>query len=105
MTIDAYGLNTQYICEKAMKRMWTLRRMKSLNLDENLILDTYIKEIRSILELAVPVWVLIYNLWICLHVWCLKYISSMDCADGSSLFELQYPKIIDWGPYDSVIKT
>ena len=48
--------NTQYICEKAMKRMWTLRRMKSLNLDENLILDTYIKEIRSILELAVPVW-------------------------------------------------
>ena len=48
--------NTQYICKKAMKRMWTLRRMKNLNLDENLILDTYVKEIRSILELAVPVW-------------------------------------------------
>jgi hypothetical protein len=30
--------------------------MKMLNLDEDIILDTYTKEIRSILELAVPVW-------------------------------------------------
>jgi hypothetical protein len=48
--------NTQYICQKNMQRMWTLRRMKILNLDEEHILDTYTKEIRSILELAVPVW-------------------------------------------------
>ena len=36
--------------------MWTLSRMRNLNLDEDIILDVYIKEIRSILELAVPVW-------------------------------------------------
>ena len=48
--------NTQYICQKAMSRMWFLRRMKRVRLDEEHLLDTYIKEIRSILELAVPVW-------------------------------------------------
>ena len=48
--------NTQYICQKAMERMWVLRRMKTFNLDIELICDTYLKEIRSILELAVPVW-------------------------------------------------
>ena len=36
--------------------MWTLRRMKVLNLDPLLILDVYVKEIRSVLELAVPAW-------------------------------------------------
>ena len=30
--------------------------LKLLKLDEDIILDTYVKEIRSILELAVPVW-------------------------------------------------
>ena len=48
--------NMQYICEKSMQRMWTLRRMKLLKLDEDIILDTYMKEIRSILEVALPVW-------------------------------------------------
>ena len=33
-----------------------LRRMKTFNLDIELIFDTYLKDIRSILELAVPVW-------------------------------------------------
>ena len=51
-----WGKNTQYICKKASQRLWTLRRMKMLSLDEEIILDTYTKEIRSILELAVPVW-------------------------------------------------
>ena len=48
--------NTQYICKKAMQKMWTLRRMKSFNLEIEDICDTYVKEIRSILELAAPVW-------------------------------------------------
>ena len=48
--------NTNYICEKAMVRLWILRRMKVFNLDMEHICDTYIKEIRSLLELAVPVW-------------------------------------------------
>jgi hypothetical protein len=36
--------------------MWTIRRMKALNLEPLLILDVYIKEVRSVLELAVPAW-------------------------------------------------
>ena len=48
--------NTQYICQRAMERMWILRRLKKYNLDIEHICDTYIKEIRSLLELAVPVW-------------------------------------------------
>jgi hypothetical protein len=36
--------------------MWTLQRMKVLNLGPLLILDLYVKEIRSVLELAVPAW-------------------------------------------------
>ena len=51
-----WSKNTQYICDKAMQKMWTLRRMKKLGLEEDIILDVYIKEIRSILEMAVPVW-------------------------------------------------
>ena len=36
--------------------MWTLRRMKILDIEPLLILDVYLKEIRSVLELAVPAW-------------------------------------------------
>ena len=51
-----WSANTDYICKKAYKSMWTLRRMKVLNLDPLLILDVYMKEIRSVVELAVPAW-------------------------------------------------
>ena len=36
--------------------MWTLRRMKLLDVDPTIICDVYVKEIRSLLELAVPAW-------------------------------------------------
>ena len=48
--------NTQYIIDKCMKRLWILRRMKNIGLENNVILDVYIKEIRSVLEFCVPVW-------------------------------------------------
>ena len=48
--------NTQYICKKARKKVWLLRRMKQLNLTSFQMFDVYCKEIRSILEMAVPVW-------------------------------------------------
>ena len=48
--------NTLYICAKALKKMWILRRMKILNIEPYILLDVYIKEIRSVLELAVPAW-------------------------------------------------
>ena len=48
--------NTEYVCKKAYKKMWTLRRMKKLDVNPSVILDVYMKEIRSLLELAVPAW-------------------------------------------------
>ena len=51
-----WASNTEYICRKAYKKMWVLRRMKILNIDSYTICDVYVKEIRSLLELAVPAW-------------------------------------------------
>ena len=48
--------NTEYICEKARKKIWILRRMVNMDMDIQTIFDVYTKEVRSILELAVPVW-------------------------------------------------
>ena len=48
--------NTAYICEKARGKLWILRRMLKVDLDVNQLFDVYTKEIRSILEMAVPVW-------------------------------------------------
>jgi hypothetical protein len=36
--------------------MWTLRRMNVLDLEPLDILDVYLKELGSVLELAVPAW-------------------------------------------------
>ena len=48
--------NTNYLCGKARQKLWLLRRMKSLDLSIRQMLDIYCKEIRSILEMCVPVW-------------------------------------------------
>ena len=48
--------NTDYICQKATQKLWTLRRLRKFNLDTNKQLDVYVKEVRSLLEYAVPVW-------------------------------------------------
>ena len=48
--------NTKYLCKKAYKKIWVLRRLKALNVDQSFILDVYCKEVRSVLELAVPAW-------------------------------------------------
>ena len=47
--------NTLYICQKAREKLWVLRRMVSLRLDTSQMFDVYCKEIRSLLEFAVPV--------------------------------------------------
>ena len=36
--------------------MWKLRRLKTLDVDPLVMLDVYMKEIRSVVELAVPAW-------------------------------------------------
>ena len=51
-----WASNTDYICKRAYGKIWTLRRMKILDLEPTVILDVYLKEIRSLLELAVPAW-------------------------------------------------
>ena len=51
-----WSKNTEYICEKARQKLWLLRRMLKLDLTIFQMFDVYAKEIRSILELAVPVW-------------------------------------------------
>ena len=48
--------NTFYICQKARQKNWMLRRMVKLGLETSTMFDVYTKEVRSILELAVPVW-------------------------------------------------
>ena len=39
-----------------MRKLWKLRRMRSLHLDPQLVFDVYIKEVHPTLELAAPVW-------------------------------------------------
>ena len=48
--------NTAYICQKARSKLWMLRRMLKLDLTIYEMFDVYTKEIRSLLEMAVPVW-------------------------------------------------
>ena len=48
--------NTDYICDKARKKLWLIRNMKISGLTQGQLIDAYTKEVRSLLELAVPVW-------------------------------------------------
>ena len=48
--------NTDYICQKGYTRLWMLRRLKLLGASQLELLDVYQKQVRSVLELAVPVW-------------------------------------------------
>ena len=48
--------NTDYICQKGYSRLWMLRRLKGLGASETEMMDVYEKQVRSVLELAVPVW-------------------------------------------------
>ena len=51
-----WSANTYHICCKAYKKIWILRRLKLLDSDPTFVLDVYKKEIRSVLEVAVPAW-------------------------------------------------
>ena len=41
---------------KAYKKLWIMRRLKKLGANEEELKDIYIKQVRSVLELAVPAW-------------------------------------------------
>ena len=52
----SWSANTEYIVTRATKKLWFLRRLKNLGANEDDLTEVYIKQIRSILEFAVPVW-------------------------------------------------
>ena len=48
--------NTKNMIQKANKRLWILRRLKSLGAGTDDLVEVYTKQIRCVLELAVPAW-------------------------------------------------
>ena len=48
--------NTNLMCQKGYKRLWMLRRLRGLGASLEELKDVYIKQVRSVMELAVPVW-------------------------------------------------
>ena len=51
-----WSSNTKYIVNKAYHRLWILRRLKMHGAGPDDLLDVYQKQVRSVLELAVPAW-------------------------------------------------
>ena len=51
-----WSSNTENMVSKANKRLWILRRLKFLGAKDVDLVDVFIKQIRSLMELAVPVW-------------------------------------------------
>ena len=48
--------NTDFICTRARRKLWVLRRLRKFKIELPKLADVYKKEIRSLLEYAVPVW-------------------------------------------------
>ena len=51
-----FNENTDFMIKRAYKRVWILRRLKNLKASNNQLKDIYIKQVRSVLEQAVPLW-------------------------------------------------
>ena len=51
-----WSANTEFIVKRGFKKLWMLRRLKGLGADDDELLDIYMKQIRCLLELAVPAW-------------------------------------------------
>ena len=48
--------NSENMVTRANRRLWILRRLKSLGAKETDLIDMYVKHIRCVVELAVPAW-------------------------------------------------
>ena len=48
--------NTDNMVTRANKKLWMLRRLKSLGAENEDLVDVYIKQVRCLLELAAPAW-------------------------------------------------
>ena len=51
-----WSSNTEEMLIKAYKRLWCLRRLKGMGATLEDLVDVYKKQVRSVLELAVPAW-------------------------------------------------
>ena len=51
-----WQLHVEFMYKKAAAKIWLLRRMKILNIEAEIMLDFYLKEVRSILEFGVAIW-------------------------------------------------
>ena len=51
-----WSSNTINMVQKATRKLWMLRRLKNMGAEETDLVDMYVKQIRSLLELAVPAW-------------------------------------------------
>ena len=51
-----WSSNTENLVKKGFDRVWIMRRLKKLGATTDELKDVYIKQIRSILEFAVPAW-------------------------------------------------
>ena len=52
----SWSSNTNYMVARANRKLWFLRRLKALGANKDDLKEVYIKQIRSILEYAAPVW-------------------------------------------------
>ena len=50
------GKNTKNIIKKAYKRIWIIKRLQLLGSTRNQVLEVCTQQVRSVLEVAVPVW-------------------------------------------------
>ena len=48
--------NTRYITKKAFSRIWILRRLKNIGASRRMLIDTYYKQIRTVVEFAAVLW-------------------------------------------------
>ena len=51
-----WAANTHHMVSRANKKLWVLRRLKNSGASEEDLVDIYCKQIRSLLEMAVPAW-------------------------------------------------
>ena len=49
-----WAANTEYIVQKGYNRLWILRRLKAMGAGQEDLKDVFLKQVRSVLELAVP---------------------------------------------------
>ena len=52
----SWSSNTEYVVGRCNSKLWILRRLKKMGATQVDLLDVYVKQVRSILEYAVPVW-------------------------------------------------